>query len=121
MGNLISMLYSEEGYTKRSGCRRNVLLFLWTLLIWYFKFIKCTASMLLLGYLITIFYKTINKRSPIYFHNNFTPDYSSAHSTFTPRLFMFGIRRENKGDPFISLKRMTLYGLKTVQYFGSKL
>ena len=60
----------------------------------------------------TFVFKAINKLSPKYFHNYFTPN-SSAHG--------FGTRQATKGDLFPSLKRTTLYGLKTVQYFGSKL
>ena len=54
----------------------------------------------------------MNKISSVYFHNYFTPD-SSVHS--------FGTRQATRGDLFISFKRTTLYGLKTVKYFGSKL
>ena len=61
---------------------------------------------------LTFVYKAINKLSPVYFHNYFTPD-SSVHR--------FGTRQATRGDLYISLKRTTLYGLKTVQYFGSKL
>ena len=62
--------------------------------------------------LLIIVYKAINKISPIYFHEFFTPN-SSVHR--------FGTRQATRGDLFISLKRMTLYGLKTIQYFGYKL
>ena len=61
---------------------------------------------------LTFVYKAINKLSPVYFHNYFTLD-SSVHR--------FATRQATRGDLFISLKRTTLYGLKTVQYFGSKL
>ena len=61
---------------------------------------------------LTFVYKAINKHLPVYFYNYFTPN-SSVHR--------FGTRQANRGDLFISLKRTTLYGLKTVQYFGSKL
>ena len=57
-------------------------------------------------------YKAINKLSPVYFHNYFTLD-SSVHR--------FETRQATRGDLYISLKRTTLDGLKTVQYFGSKL
>ena len=62
--------------------------------------------------ILTFVFKAINKLSPKYFHNYFTPN-SSAHG--------FGTRQATRGDLFLSLKRNTLYGLKTVQYFGSKL
>ena len=61
---------------------------------------------------LTFVYKAMNKISSVYFHNYFTPD-SSVHS--------FGTRQATRGDLFISFKRTTLYGLKTVKYFGSKL
>ena len=61
--------------------------------------------------LLIFVYKAINKMPPIYFHDYFTPD-SSVHR--------FGTRQAARGDLFISLKRTTIYGLKTVQYFGSK-
>ena len=53
--------------------------------------------------LLIIVYKAINKISPIYFHEFFTPN-SSVHR--------FGTRQATRGDLFISLKRTTLYGLK---------
>ena len=62
--------------------------------------------------LLIFVYISINKISPIYFHDYFTPD-SSVHR--------IGTRQVSRGDLFISLKRTTLYGLKTIQYFGSKL
>ncbi|MCP4484330.1 MAG: reverse transcriptase family protein [Flavobacteriaceae bacterium] len=57
-------------------------------------------------------YKAMNKLSPTCFHNFFTPN-SSVHR--------FGTRQVTRGDLFKSLKNTTLYGLKTIQYFGSKL
>ena len=60
----------------------------------------------------TFAYKAIHKLSPVCFHNYFTPN-SSIHR--------IGTRQSARGDPFLSLKRTTLYGLQTVQYFGSKL
>ena len=62
--------------------------------------------------ILTFVFKAINKLSPKYFHNYFTSN-SSAHG--------FGTRQATRGDRFLSLKWTTLYGLKTVQYFGSKL
>ena len=62
--------------------------------------------------LLIFVYKAINKISPIFFHDYFIPD-SSVHR--------IGTRQASRGDLFIFLKRTTLYGLKTIQYFGSKL
>ena len=62
--------------------------------------------------ILTFVFKAINKLSPIYFHNYFTPS-SSVHR--------FGTRQATRGDLFNTLKNTTLYGHKTVQYFGSKL
>ena len=62
--------------------------------------------------ILSFVYKTINKLSPICFHDYFTPD-SSIHR--------FGNRQATRGDLYIALKITSLYGLKTVQYFGSKL
>ena len=62
--------------------------------------------------ILTFVYKATNKLSSVYFHDYFTPD-SSVHR--------FETRQATRGDLFISLKRTTLYGLKTVKYFGSKL
>ena len=62
--------------------------------------------------LLIFVYKAIHNISPIYFHDYFTPD-SSVHR--------FGTRQAVRADLFISLKRTTLYGLKTIHYFGSKL
>ena len=57
-------------------------------------------------------YKAIHKLSPVCFHNYFTPK-SSVHR--------IGTRHSTRNDLFLSPKRTTLYGLQTVQYFGSKL
>ena len=62
--------------------------------------------------ILTFVFKAINKLSPIYFHNYFTPG-SSVHR--------FGTRQATRGDLFNTLKNTTLYGQKTIQYFGSKL
>ena len=62
--------------------------------------------------ILTFAYKAMNKLSPTCFHNFFTPN-SSVHR--------FGTRQVTRGDLFKSLKNTTLYGLKTIQYFGSKL
>ena len=56
--------------------------------------------------------KAIHKLSPVCFHNYFTPNASIQR---------IGIRQSTRGDLFLSLKRTTLYGLQTVQYFGFKL
>ena len=62
--------------------------------------------------ILTFVYKAINKLTPVYFHNYFTLD-SSVHR--------FETSQASRGDLFISLKRTTLHGLKTVHYFGSRL
>ena len=62
--------------------------------------------------ILTSVFKAINKLSPVYFHNYFTP--SSSVNTF-------GTRQAARGDLFNTLKNTTLYGQKTVQYFRSKL
>ena len=60
----------------------------------------------------TFAYKAIHKLSLVCFHNYFTHN-SSVHR--------IGARQSARGDLFFSLKRTTLYGIQTVQYFGSKL
>ena len=62
--------------------------------------------------ILTFVFKAINKLSPIYFHNYFSPS-SSVHR--------FGTRHATRGDLFNTLKNTTLHGHKTAQYFGSKL
>ncbi len=62
--------------------------------------------------ILTFVFKAVNKLSPIYFHNYFT---------LTTTSHRYGTRQATRGDIFMSLRRTTLYGLKTVQYFGSKL
>ena len=57
-------------------------------------------------------YKAINRLSPSCFHNYFQPN-STIHK--------IGTRQATRGDLFKSLKNTTLYGLQTIQYFGSKL
>ena len=52
-------------------------------------------------------YKAINK-----FHNYFLPN-STVHK--------IGTRQATRGDLFKSFKNTTIYGLQTVQHFGSKL
>ena len=54
----------------------------------------------------------MNKLSPTCFHNYFTPN-SSVHR--------FGTRQATRGDLFKSFKNTAVYGLQTIQYFGSKL
>ena len=61
--------------------------------------------------LLVFVYRAMNKISPIYIPDYFTPD-SSVHR--------FGTRQATRGDLFMSLKRTTLCGLKALQYFGSK-
>ena len=62
--------------------------------------------------ILTFVYKSIKKLSPSCFHNYFTPD-SSVHR--------FGTRQATRGDLFKSFKNTTVYGLQTIQVFGSKL
>ena len=62
--------------------------------------------------ILTFVYKSINKLSPSCFHDYFQPN-SSVHRT--------GTRQATRGDLFKSIKNTTLYGLQTIQYFGSKL
>ena len=62
--------------------------------------------------ILTFVYKGLNKLSPACFHNYFTPS-SSVHR--------IGTRHATRGDLFRSSKNTTLYGLKTVKYFGSRL
>ena len=60
----------------------------------------------------TFAYKAIHKLSSVCFHNYFTTN-SSVHR--------IGNRQSTRGDLFLPLKKTTLYGLQTIQYFGSKL
>ena len=62
--------------------------------------------------ILTFVFKALNKISPTCFHNYFTPN-SSVHR--------IGTRQATRGDLFKSFKNTTLYGLKTIKYFGSKL
>ena len=62
--------------------------------------------------ILTFVYKALNKVSPACFHTYFTP-HSSVHRIVT--------RQVTRGDLFQSLKNTTIYGLKTIKYFGSKL
>ena len=62
--------------------------------------------------ILTFVYKSINKLSPSCFHDYFQPN-SSVHR--------IGTRHATRGDLFKSIKNTTLYGLQTIQYFGSKL
>ncbi len=62
--------------------------------------------------ILTFVYKALNKVTPTCFHNYFTPN-SSVHR--------IGTRQATRGDLFKSFKNTTLYGLKTIKYFGSKL
>ena len=55
-------------------------------------------------------YKALNKVSPTCFHSYFK---ISVHR--------IGTRQVTRGDLFKSFKNTTLYGLKTIKYFGSKL
>ena len=62
--------------------------------------------------ILTFVYKAINRLSPSCFHN-----YFQLNST----IHKIGTRQATRGDLFKSLKNTTLYGLQTIQYFGSKL
>ena len=62
--------------------------------------------------ILTFVYKAINRLSPSCFRNYFQPN-STIHK--------IGTRQATRGDLFKSLKNTTLYGLQTIQYFGSKL
>ena len=57
-------------------------------------------------------YKSVNKLAPSCFHDYFQLN-SSVHR--------IGTRQATRGDLFKSIKNTTLYGLQTIQYFGSKL
>ena len=62
--------------------------------------------------ILTFAYKAINRLSPSCFHN-----YFQLNST----IHKIGTRQATRADLFKSLKNTTLYGLQTIQYFGSKL
>jgi hypothetical protein len=62
--------------------------------------------------ILTFVYKALNKLSPPFFHDYFHPN-SAVHR--------IGTRQATRGDLFSALKNTTLYGLQTIQYFGSKL
>ena len=62
--------------------------------------------------ILTFVFKAMNKLSPIHCHNYFMPSYT-IHS--------FETCQATRSDLFLSLKRISLYGLKSVQYFDSKL
>ena len=62
--------------------------------------------------ILTFVYKSINKLSPSCFHDYFQPN-SSVHR--------IGTRQATRGDLFKSFKNTTLYGLQSIQFFGSKL
>ena len=61
--------------------------------------------------ILTFVYKTMNRLSPSCIHNYFQPN-STIHK--------IGTCQATRGDLFKSLKNITLYGLPTIQYFGSK-
>ena len=62
--------------------------------------------------ILTFVYKAINKLSPSTFHNYFRPNIT---------VHKIGTRQATRGDLFKSLKNTAMYGLQTIQYFGSKL
>ena len=62
--------------------------------------------------ILTFVYKSVNKLAPSCFHDYFQLN-SSVHR--------IGTRQATRGDLFKSIKNTTLYGLQTIQYFGSKL
>ena len=61
---------------------------------------------------LTFVYKAINRLSPACFHSYFIPN-SSFH--------LFETRQPTRGDLFLSFKRTTSYGQRTVQHCGSQL
>ena len=62
--------------------------------------------------ILTFIYKAFNKLSPSCSHDYFQPN-AMVHR--------IGTRQATRGDLFSALKNTTLYGLQTIQYFGSKL
>ena len=62
--------------------------------------------------ILTFAFKAINRLSPSCFHNYFQPN-SVIHR--------IGTRQSTRGDLYKTIKNTTTYGLKSVQYFGSKL
>ena len=62
--------------------------------------------------ILTFVYEAFNKLSPSCFHDYFQPN-AMVHR--------IGTRQATGGDLFSALKDTTLYGLQTIQYFGSKL
>ena len=78
-----------------------------------FHSLKALKIMDILHLNILIFvYKSVNKLAPSCFHDYFQLN-SSVHR--------IGTRQATRGDLFKSIKNTTLYGLQTIQYFGSKL
>ena len=62
--------------------------------------------------ILTFVFKAINRLSPSCFHNYFQPN-SNIHK--------IGTRQLTRGDLYKTVKNTTTYGLKSVQFFGSKL
>ena len=62
--------------------------------------------------ILTFIHKAINRLAPSHFHYYFHPN-TTVHKT--------GTRQATRGDLFKSLKSTAMYGLQTIQYFGSKL
>ena len=62
--------------------------------------------------ILTLVYKSLNKLSPSCFYDYFQTN-SSVHR--------IGTRIATRGDLSRSIKNTTMYGLQTIQYFGSKL
>ena len=61
---------------------------------------------------LTFVYQAINTSSSSHFHNYFHPN-TTVHK--------IGTRQATRGDLLKSLKNTVMYGLQTIQYFGSKL
>ena len=62
--------------------------------------------------ILTFVYKAINRLALSHFHYYFHPN-TTLHKT--------GTLQATRGDLFKSLKNTAMYGLQTIQYFGSKL
>ena len=61
--------------------------------------------------ILTFVYKAITKLSPSTFHNYFRPNIT---------VHKIGTRQATRGDLCKSRKNTAMYGLQTIQYFGSK-
>ena len=61
--------------------------------------------------LLTFVYESVNKISPLFFHNFFEP-LTAVHQ--------YDTRQASKGDIFMSHKNALQYGLRSVRYAGAK-